>query len=354
MQYINNIDSLKIINSLLLKGNFLKLSRFNPKAFAQPIAFSIAQHTSVKIFCEGVIFFESRANGGKDIILSCGVHGNETAPIEMCDAFVKDILLGKLIIKQRVLFIFGNLNSMELGKRFVDENMNRLFCGEHEKGISNYERVRAKQLELAVKCFYEMVDGYEKRERFHYDLHTAIRASKKEKFAVYPYLHDKPWDKKQLLFLLACGVNTVLLSGNPTATLSYYSSQYFGAHAFTIELGKVMPFGQNDMTKFAQIMDSLIRLMTNQVLPLKEYADEDFLIYKVNQVITKQQNDFEFTFTEDTPNFSVFTKGHLLAFESGAEYRAQFDGEAIVFPNAEVELGQRAVLTVISTKIDSC
>jgi succinylglutamate desuccinylase len=86
-------------------------------------------------------------------------------------------------------------------------------------------------------------------------------------------------------------------------------------------------------------------------LALKNFDDADFLIYEVNQVINKQQADFAFNFAIDAPNFSDFQKDHLLASEAGCEYHAQFEGEAIVFPNADVEIGQRALLTVIPTHI---
>jgi succinylglutamate desuccinylase len=189
------------------------------------------------------------------------------------------------------------------------------------------------------------------RIRFLYDLHTDIRASKNDKFAVYPFQNGKAWDKYQLQILLACGVNTILLSGSPTTTFSYYSVNEFNANAFTVELGKVMPFGQNEMRSFSDVAKTLTALICGDDLGLKEYCSEDFLIYEVNQVINKQQADFELNFASDAPNFSDFPKNHLLASESGCEYRAQFEGEAIVFPNAAVEIGQRALLTVIPTKI---
>jgi succinylglutamate desuccinylase len=112
-----------------------------------------------------------------------------------------------------------------------------------------------------------------------------------------------------------------------------------------------MPFGQNNMGNFSDLVTTLTALICNADLRLKNYSAGDFLIYEVNQVINKQQNDFAMTFAPDAPNFSDFPKDHLLAYESGCEYRAQFDGEAIVFPNADVEIGQRALLTVIPTEI---
>jgi succinylglutamate desuccinylase len=307
------------------------------------------------VLAEGIISFEPVVQSDKDIVLSCGVHGNETAPIEICDDLVKGILMGKILLKQRVLFLFGNLPAMDIAQRFIEENMNRLFSGEHQNLDAgqqmNDERRRAKQLEDAVKDFYLSADVGQGRYRFHYDLHTAIRASKNDKFAVYPFQNGKAWDKYQLQILLACGVNTILLSGSPTTTFSYYSVKEFNAQAFTVELGQVMPFGQNKMHNFSEVVTTITSLICGVELQLKDYSAEDFLIYEVNQVINKQQADFELNIAPDAPNFSDFPKDYLLAQETGCEYRTQFEGEAIVFPNADVEIGQRALLTVIPTDI---
>lgn len=343
------------IQMLKLQGNFLSLSRAQPSLFAASFQFIINEHTQVNVLAEGIISFEPMVESDKDIVLSCGVHGNETAPIEICDDLVKNILIGEMIVKQRVLFLFGNLPAMDIAQRFIEENMNRLFSGAHQNLAvgqqMNDERRRAKQLEDAVRHFYLGIEPKQGRSRFHYDLHTAIRASKNDKFAVYPFQNGKAWDKYQLQIMLACGVNTILLSGSPTTTFSYYSANEFNAHAFTVELGKVKPFGQNDMRSFSDVIKTLTALVCGYDLKLKHYCADDFLIYEVNQVINKQKTDFELNFALDAPNFSDFPKGHLLASESGCEYRAQFEGEAIVFPNADVEIGQRALLTVIPTEI---
>ena len=343
------------IQTLKQQGDFLSISRTQPSLFTSSFYFYVDEHTKVNVLAEGIISFEPIADSDKDIVLSCGVHGNETAPIEICDDLVKGILLGEIVVKQRVLFLFGNLPAMDIAQRFVEENMNRLFSGEHQNLATdqpvNYERHRAKQLEGVVKNFYLGIVSEQGRSRLHYDLHTAIRASKNDKFAVYPFQNGKAWDKYQLQILLACGVNTILLSGSATTTFSYYSVNEFNAQAFTVELGKVMPFGQNNMDNFSDVVTTLTKLICGEELALKNYNDADFLIYEVNQVINKQQDDFVLNFALDAPNFSDFPKDHLLASETGGEYRAQFEGEAIVFPNADVEIGQRALLTVIPTNI---
>lgn len=348
--------TLNIKQLLVTQGGFLALSREHPECFVSKVVFDIKKHTQVTILSEGIICFEPCGQSAKDIILSCGVHGNETAPIELCDAMVTDILLGNILLTERVLFIFANLKAMDIAKRFVDENLNRLFSQQFfiRSDNLNYEQERAIKLESAVSWFYQKPPQTQNeipRKRFHYDMHTAIRPSKNEKFAVYPFLHAKPWDKFELQRLNACGVNTILLSGNPTGTFSYFSSHQFSAHAFTIELGKVNAFGQNDMSRFNQIDEYLRNWISGVAVSLKPYENKDFHIYKVNQVINKQKDDFTFTFDDDCPNFSDFKKGELIAKENGSEYRAEIDGEAIVFPNAQVEIGQRAALTVVPVEL---
>lgn len=337
---------------LLDSGDFLSLSRKQPDLFSKSCKFILQNGTQVEVIAEGIIAFEPHHAGSKDIVLSCGIHGNETAPIEICDELVKHILTQKISLSHRVLFIFGNLPSMDIAKRFVEENLNRLFSGAHSQGTVpiNQERKRAIVLEQAVANFF--LDRPANTDRFHYDLHTAIRASKNEKFAVYPFQHGKAHSKQQLAFLLDCGVNTILLSESPTTTFSYYSSRQFNANAFTVELGKVKAFGHNDMSQFAQAKQKLTELITMEQLQISSFDQTKMLIYRVNQVINKRQQDFELNFDDETPNFSDFSKGDLLAFESGKQYYCQQDGEAIVFPNAQVAIGQRAILTVIPCEIE--
>lgn len=339
------------MQELIDNGQFLELSRRSPSFFESPLTFTLNNGTVVEVSAPGIIRFfpQSTVSEKKQIVLSCGVHGNETAPIEICDELVQRILTGELTLSHNVLFLFGNLPAMDIAERFVEENMNRLFSGAHSEGqgLINIERKRAKQLEEAVADFFEQNDGM----RFHYDLHTAIRASKNEKFAVYPYLHERKHSKGQLAFLAACGVKTILLSESATTTFSYFSSYYHNAHAFTVELGKVRPFGENDMSRFEDAKQAITQLICEEKFaPEVDIATLD--IYRVNQVINKHHEDFALHFEDDTPNFMDFPKGEVLASESGKQYVAEYDGEAIVFPNANVAIGQRALLTVVPTELE--
>lgn len=351
-------------SQLLANGDFLQLTRSHE--FSMPsISFdvvcksSLAQ-TRVSVLDTGIIKFEPLSHhSSKDIVLSSAIHGNETAPIELCNDLIKQLILGELPLAHRVLFLFGNPASINIGKRFVEENLNRLFSSEaykagysldqaKEAGLINKERYRALLLENTVRDFFVQGQG----ERFHYDLHTAIRGSKNDKFAVYPFRHNKPWVKSQLQFMLACGVNTILFSNAPTTTFSYFSSNEFNAHAFTVELGKVKPFGENDMANFAGIKASLLALVSGQPLPLKPYNKADFSFFEIDQVIDRHHENFVLNFADDVENFTDFPIGTVLAIDGEHEIKTAKEGEAIIFPNANVALGQRALLTVIPVDVN--
>lgn len=343
---------------LLKTGDFLHLTRSHEYSMA---AFSFdvdCKHTTsktrVSVLDTGIIMFKPLSHtAGKDIVLSSAVHGNETAPIEICSELISKLILGELPLAHRVLFLFGNPPSINIEKRFVEENLNRLFSGGHSQdqgqgeGLINKERHRALFLEKTVTDFFNKGQG----ERFHYDLHTAIRGSKNDKFAVYPFRHNQPWVKEQLQFMLACGINTILFSHSPTTTFSYFSSNNFGAHAFTVELGKVKPFGENDMTNFSDVNNCLKLLITGQPLSLAEYNKNDFSFFEIDQIIDRHHQDFSLHFSDEVENFTDFPIGTVIATDGDIKVKTKKQGEAIIFPNANVAIGQRALLTVVPVEI---
>ena len=70
------------------------------------------------------------------------------------------------------------------------------------------------------------------------------------------------------------------------------------------------------------------------------------------RTINRTQEAFSFTFPDTAVNFTGFAKGELLANDGEKQYFAEVEGEAIIFPNAKVALGQRALLTVIPMQIN--
>ncbi|MBY5992047.1 succinylglutamate desuccinylase [Ferrimonas balearica] len=316
----------------------------HPETLPQSEAFTLADGTRVSLPHTGVLWLEPAGPTAQDVVLSAGVHGNETAPIEILNRLVQDLLTGQRPLRSRLLVLLGNPMAMVAGQRELEVNLNRLFSGAHRQG-NTAEHQRAALLEGEVRRFFEQ--GGEGRSRFHYDLHTAIRDSKREKFAIYPFRHGRPWRWQQIEFLASCEVDTILLSHNPTTTFSYFSSNEFGADAFTVELGKVRPFGQNDLSRLAALETQLGRLLADESLALETVDRADITVFDVAQVIDKHSEAFAFTFADDAANFTPFPRGHLLATDAERQHRVAAAEEAIVFPNARVANGQRALLTVV-------
>ena len=354
--------------TLLHTADFLALSLAHEWAIT-PFDFEVIDPANnvilVSVYDTGIIVFEpqyqvqhadSLSYNNKDIILSCGIHGNETAPIEICNQLIQRLILGQMSLCQRVMFVIGNLPAINAQQRFFEENLNALFSGVSHSSSSNlsqrycpmnFEQKRAATLEGAVTSFYQQdVLGSATKERLHYDLHTGIRRSQYEKFAIYPYLHGKEFSKEQLYFLNACGINTIVFANAPTTTFSYFSAQRFNAHSFTIELGKVKPFGANNMADFNQLQQMLVKLLTDKELTVEPCDISSLNTFIISQRIDRFSADFHFNFTDDTANFTQFSKGTLLVSDGEKRYYSSSDHEAILFPNNKVTIGQRALLLV--------
>ncbi|GAA4879631.1 succinylglutamate desuccinylase [Ferrimonas pelagia] len=306
----------------------------------QRLSHTLADGTHVSMQWPGILWVEPASPAEHDVVLSAGVHGNETAPIELLNELVTALLEGQFSCRQRLLVLFGNPAAMCQGQRELKLNMNRLFCGAHRR-YEGEEAMRAALLEQTVEAFFAQPD----RRRCHYDLHTAIRDSRREKFAVYPFRHGRPWKRSQLAFLARCGVDTALLSHAPTTTFSYFSSDRFDADAFTVELGKVRPFGQNDLSRLAALRQELVALLSHRQSESSPPAP--ITVFDVAQTIIKRSEAFRLNFADDTANFTEFKPGALLAQDGELAHRVGEQTEAIVFPNAHVALGQRACLTVV-------
>ena len=284
---------------------------------------------------------------GLRVVISCGVHGNETAPIEIVDQLLMEIENGDLLVKQELLFILGNPPAVNSETRFVEENLNRLFSGKHDDSTS-LESIRAAKLESYVEAFY-VENNRESEQRLHYDLHTAIRGSEFTKFCVYPFLHKRRWSEPQLAFLEHCGIQAVLLSNQPANTFSHFTSHTFGAHAFTVELGKARKFGENKLADFEDAIKGLRALINGQ----EKFSNtlKNMKVFRVVEEVIKRSENFKLHFTDDAKNFSEFKKGALLASDDAYEYRTKQDGERFVFPIINVPIGQRAMLVVAPTKL---
>ncbi|WP_409279282.1 succinylglutamate desuccinylase [Pseudomonas defluvii] len=287
-------------------------------------------------------------DNGMDLLLSAGIHGNETAPIELLDELLHGIARGDIKPRVRMLFLFGNPEAIRRGERYIEQDVNRLFNGRHELS-SGTEALRAGELERLAATFFS-VPG---RMRLHYDLHTAIRGSKIEQFALYPFKEGRQHSRRELARLRAAGMEAVLLQSKASVTFTAYTYEQLDAEAFTLELGKARPFGQNQQVNL-QLLEKRLKQIIEGDEPSAESERLDGLqLFSVAREIIKHSDNFHLHLPADIENFSELSKGYLLA-EDLAETRwiVEEEGARIIFPNPKVKNGLRAGILVVPTTPD--
>ncbi|WP_394247055.1 succinylglutamate desuccinylase [Vibrio profundi] len=274
----------------------------------------------------------------KNIVFSCGIHGDETSPMELVDKLIEDIETGFQNVEARCLFIIAHPEATNAHTRFLDENLNRLFDDKARE--SNREVIIADELKTIVTSFYKdtKVDT-----RWHLDLHCAIRLSKHYSFAVSPKVRHAVRSKALIEFINSAHVEAVLLSNSPSSTFSWYSAENFEAQALTMELGQVARIGENQLDKLTAF-DLAMRNLVAEVEP--EHLPKKTITYRVSRTIVRLHDDFDFMFEDNVENFTSFKHGEVFGHDGDKPLMAKNENEAVVFPNRHVAIGQRAALMV--------
>lgn len=286
-------------------------------------------------------------DNGMDLLLSAGIHGNETAPIELLDELLHGIARGVIKPRARILFLFGNPEAIRKGERYLEQDVNRLFNGRHELS-SGSEALRAGQLEQFARTFFSVAG----RTRLHYDLHTAIRGSKIEQFALYPFKEGRQHSRRELVRLCAAGMEAVLLQSKVSITFTAFTYEQLDAEAFTLELGKARPFGQNEQVNLTRLETRLKQIIEGNE-PEEPSGLDGLQLFSVAREIIKHSDSFRLHLPADIENFSELSKGYLLA-EDLAESRwiVEEEGARIIFPNPKVKNGLRAGILIVPANPD--
>ncbi|WP_070967866.1 succinylglutamate desuccinylase [Vibrio sonorensis] len=279
----------------------------------------------------------------KHILVSTGVHGDETAPMELIDKIIEDVLTGFQPLKHRCLFVVAHPAATNAHTRFIDTNLNRLF--DNKAYEESQELEIANWLKLLVDSFYHDTAT---TQRWHLDLHCAIRDSKHYSFAVSPKVRHATRSRELMSFLESAQIDAVLFSNAPSSTFSWFSAENYAAQALTMELGRVARYGDNDLDKLVGF-DLALRDLISDGKP--EHLPKKPINYRVSRTIVRLNDDFDFLFDDNVANFTAFKHGEVFGHDGDKPLMAKNEGESIVFPNRHVAVGQRAALMVCPVKI---
>ncbi|MBI6548634.1 succinylglutamate desuccinylase [Xenorhabdus lircayensis] len=278
------------------------------------------------------------------LIISAGIHGNETAPVEILIQLVSQLAQGSLPLQHNLLLIFGNLPAMREGRRYLDNDLNRMFGGRHQNFPLGNESSRAIELEAIIRQFFSEPAVMASTKHRHFDLHTAIRGSCHEQFALLPY-QTREYADDFLQWLEDSDIDALVFHNTAGGTFSHFTSEHFNADSCTLEVGKARPFGQNDLARFSNITAALQDLVAGSCAIKRDKPA--LKRYRVVDAIIKQHDSFQLNIPEDTKNFTALPESFEIASQPNQSWKITFPANFILFPNARVAIGLRAGLLLV-------
>lgn len=142
----------------------------------------------------------------------------------------------------------------------------------------------------------------------------------------------------------------MLLQSKPGITFSAYTYSHLGAEAFTLELGKARPFGQNQAVNLDRLETMLEGVISGQEA---DGAQLDGLqLFAVSREVIKHSDHFRLHLDDAVDNFTELDHGFLLAEDiGGTRWIVEEQGARIIFPNPRVKNGLRAGILVVPTEL---
>lgn len=303
---------------------------------------------SVNLPAAGILQIVSGAPRAKpmSLLVSVGVHGDETGPIEMLAHLLAELAESPQQLAVDLMVVVGNLAAIAQGRRFIEADMNRLFLADRGELASVAEAARADAIMQATEAFFAAANA--SAQKWHLDLHTAIRRSHYPTFAIVPEPISQNGKMALTNFLGHAAIEAMVISQKSAGTYTAWTARQFGTVSATLELGQVGTLGNNDLSLFVKpkaALDALLRADL-QVLSAPVAASLP-RAFRVAQEIVKLSDAFSMAFDRSTQNFTALQQGAVIASDGQTVYRVQHAEEFVVFPNPDVRIGFRAGLMVV-------
>jgi succinylglutamate desuccinylase len=291
--------------------------------------------------CHGPALWQFQRGHGKvpplQLLITAGVHGNETAPISILHRRLMDWADAASDVSADLLVAIGNLDAVVCAKRFIHYDMNRMFGRPLDTTRWGLEGERAALLARTIEATCRS-----NIPCVHLDLHSTLRPSLQPSFAIVP--SRRPSDAL-LYWLSRAGLHAVVLNPGPASTLSTFSATQ-GAISCTIELGQVGDTSEHQqqiLAQFDRALDALVRNPAKAWLP-RPVATLDIPTFEVTQTLLRSSEAFKLLLPHDTPNFYPLTLGQVVARDAHHSVVISTPNTCVLFPNPGVALGLRAGL----------
>ncbi|WP_016955668.1 succinylglutamate desuccinylase [Catenovulum agarivorans] len=329
-----------------LLTNYLNALLNESETAFKPVSYVCRQKTryqvEIKQHSAGILELIPATLAKHSLILSCAVHGDETAPIEVLDKILADIVAGKIHLNSHLVIVFANIAAIKQNKRYVDTNLNRLFTTDllnKPTQAGNYEEHRAEQI---CACLAKIYSAGRYPFRIHLDLHCSIKASIYPIFAVKPVklvggpvlVYNTP---------LRYPVQAIIHARKPSSTLSFYTANLLACSSATLELGKSAKLYNNQSNLLRQIYVHLVEgLACTELIP--RFCVRSNRHFVVSDEVIKNTEAFHFIGSQPLLNFQSLVHGQPFVQLSNSNKQVSVGEQFICFANPDVEIGHRAAL----------
>lgn len=274
-------------------------------------------------------------NGGKKgttIIAIGGIHGNEPTGVSAIEKVISELKSVEDIFKGRFLGLRGNISALKQEKRFVDEDLNRIWLTSivdkvrrtKKEDLKSSERIELKELLTILDPIIEESRSDEKV--IFCDLHSF--SAETGIFAISSRAEEHVEVLEKLKIPLIFGIEKALLG----TALKFM--QLNGHIGFAIEAGTHF----SEKAEYNAIAAPQVLLVSTGCL-----AKNDIPNFKAYNNFLKEQTDIlpqkvefvykhiieegdRFMMNSGFKNFDVIKKGDSLASDKHGEIKAQSDG----------------------------
>ena len=288
---------------------------------------------------------QSSAPRQPGLILSAGIHGDETRPVVLLRQLQQQLASGQLQPARPLLLLYGNPRAMARHQRMITENLNRLFTSPSSASADG-QRARV------------LMDACERLGRLgpvaaHFDLHSTIKPSLIERFPLCPVSPVSPESPPPCHYhwaapLSRAGFGAWVQQTRRAATFSQFTRDALNCDSFTLECGShaSKPDRENRLQPLARWLHDLISgaaALPAQPMPVTPPWQR----FRVTEEILRRSDDFQFLIDEQEPNFSAHPPGTPLYRDLDGVVKAAGQRHTL-FLNSQVAPGQRAGLLLES------
>jgi len=113
------------------------------------------------IFENRIIYHVKGKQKGPTLVFFAGIHGNEQAGVNALKSALPQI--DKQTVYGEIYGIYGNINALEQNKRYIDDDLNRIWTTKHINQLSfkkNYSNEEREQIAI-----YKFISGILKKTK---------------------------------------------------------------------------------------------------------------------------------------------------------------------------------------------